>query len=72
MGASAREWSVAWDVTRTGRKSTSDTGVYLRKHKHSWSEIGSRTWPSGDRCPTFRCRICGDVICDLSVNLNEE
>lgn len=45
------------------RRPSSETGIYLRRHKHEWREIGTYKWPSGDVVPTWRCRVCGDVIC---------
>ncbi|MBK5250882.1 MAG: hypothetical protein JJE50_15855 [Actinomycetales bacterium] len=40
-----------------------NTGIFLYIHRHEWREVGTHTWPSGKADPTFRCRVCGDVIC---------
>lgn len=49
------------------RQPSSETGIYLRKHKHVWQETGTHTWESGKRDPVFVCAKCGDVICSPAV-----
>lgn len=46
-----------------GRQPSQETGIYLRRHRHTWREAGRHRWPNGDVDPTFRCTTCGDVIC---------
>jgi hypothetical protein len=50
-------------VEKPGRQPSNETGLYLFQHKHRWIEGMPHTWPSGDRVPTWRCSVCGDVIC---------
>ena len=52
-------------------KPTNDTGIYLFQHEHDWFEIGAERFPKGSWHPVFRCGRCGDVICDLSVSVDE-
>lgn len=53
------------------RKPSSETGIFMHQHKHDWYEIGAERWPVGSWHPVFRCLVCGDVICDLDVEVSE-
>lgn len=48
------------------RQPSSETGIYLRTHKHVWRESGTVTWPSGTVEPTFDC-YCGARIASRAV-----
>lgn len=49
---------------------TSEVGIYLRTHEHSWLRSGSKRYPTGSWHPVFTCSVCGDVICDLHVEVD--
>ena len=53
------------------RYPTNETGIYLRHHPHVWVEVGAKLYPVGTWHPVFECSTCGDVICDLFVEVDE-
>lgn len=50
---------------------TSDTGIYLHRHSHEWIEIGAHRMAAGTWHPVFKCMRCGDVLCDLHVEVQK-
>lgn len=56
-------------VAFKARKPTSETGIYLQKHEHSWLWIASRLSPAVQEWhPVFQCVRCEDVLVDLHVD----
>lgn len=52
------------------RQPTSETGIWLYRHEHRWTEVGLQRYPSGTWHPVFRCSRCQDVICDIFVEVD--